>query len=429
MQLKYARDIDWQDLPLIEDPVFARSDIKEAFFHDAPIWGITEILRNETLGVYAPERDSRSLARLLELLEGGEIFLVHDFMNPPFSPVLQWKTDSEEKGKGRWVVSPSAANSFIAAKLKWVVSRLSPRNSGGAAVSSVWDKVVGGAKELVNQVAAENNALKQEWFAESGIFSYTDQATGQALSPAEVAERYRNDSAPLLETEGPDEAAGAQAVHDFPQTPALIGAVSALGSHGRSALHHPQALLDDLKQALTHSRSETEALGELGMRQAHRRLGIESDPRYVNRYHGPDDIGHQNKRLTETEAKASQDDRVRVARDSKKNRQGSKKKNRLRAEKMKRKEQQGKVGEPSSRQGGPYTEAEMELWTEVKLNKGDKQHLLIHTNTETGVVRTFKQVDGGKVGEKLDEFEVENFKDAKSMIEDHFNKIREQAKK
>jgi hypothetical protein len=133
--------------------------------------------------------------------------------------------------------------------------------------------------------------------------------------------------------------------------------------------------------------------------------------------------------MTETETKASQDDRVRVATDKQRNRQGSKNKNRKRAEAMKRKEQQGKVGQPSNRQGGPYQEGEMELYEEIRDRDGNKQHLLVHTNTKTGVVRAFEQINGGKIGKKLDEFKMENFKEAKSMIEKHFTKLKEQAKK
>jgi len=293
---------------------------------------------------------------------------------------------------------------------------------------NLMQRTLGMAKELVNRVVAENRALANEWFAGEGIFRYTDQATGEALPPAAVAERYRNDSAPLLDLEGPGEAAGAETLRELPQTPALVGVITALGSHGKSLLRHPEAFLDDLKRALTHSRGETEALGELGMHQAKRRLGIETDPRYVNRYHGPDEIGRDTRQdglMTEWETKAGPNDRVRVAEDKQRNRQGSKEKNRLRAEAMKKKEQQGKVGQPSNRQGGPYQEGEMEMWGEIERKRGNKQHLLVHTNTETGVVRTFEQINGGKIGKKLDEFKLENFEEAKAMIEEHFMKLKE----
>ena len=280
----------------------------------------------------------------------------------------------------------------------------------------------GMAKELVNRVVAEQQAVRAEWFAAKGMNHYRDIESGRELTPEEVAERYRAESPPQLELESPAQEAGAQTLRDLPQTPALIAAITALSSRGRSLLRDPDEFLDDMKRALTHSRSETEALGELGMRQAHRRLGVETDPRYVNRYHGPDDIGHQNKRLTETEAKGSRNDQVRVAEDSNRNRQGSPKKNRRRAEAMKRKERQGKVGQPSSRQGGAYTEGEMALWNDIFEDEGDKQHILVHTNTTTGVVRTFEQVDGGKIGKKLDEFKLENFEEAKTAIKEFFKK-------
>jgi hypothetical protein len=425
MELKRAEDIDWQDLPSIETPFFFRSRVKQAFSdqYGKSIWGIDEVLCNRVPGCYDPGRNPQKLVRLLELLEDGDIFLVHGIGSQPFNPVVQWiADDGEDKERGRWAITPSVANSFVGSRLTSIISTVSRESRGGSAGSSLWDQAVGGAKELLNRIAAENGALNAEWFAEEGIFSYKDKATGQTLSPEEVGERYRNDSAPLLEPEGPDEMAGAQTIRDLPQTPALVGVLSALGSRGKSALRHPQELLDDLKKALTHSRSETEALGELGMHQAHRRLGIESDPRYVNRYHGPDDIGHQNKRLTETEAKGSQDDRVQVATNNGKRKQGSAKNNRLRAEKMKKKEQQGKVGQASNRQGGSYTESEMELWQEIKDLGGNKQHLLVHTNTETGLVRTFTQGDSGQIGEEIDEFKLENFEEAKTAIKEFFKK-------
>lgn len=53
--------------------------------------------------------------------------------------------------------------------------------------------------------------------------------------------------------------------------------------------------------------------------RARRRLGIETDPRYINRRHGPDELGRdtrQNNRLTESEAKGSKSDRVQVAKDT-----------------------------------------------------------------------------------------------------------------
>jgi hypothetical protein len=294
---------------------------------------------------------------------------------------------------------------------------------------TLWARTVGMAKAFVNETLLSINADAIEATGKAYEIQVPGERERREVSAAEFADLIRAKGDALLPPQGEGEQSGAQWLRDNPQVPLAIGAITALGSHGKSLLRHPDEFLADLKRALTHSRSEPEALGELGMAQAHRRLGIETDPRYVNRYHGPDDIGHQNQRLTETEAKASPNDRVQVAKDNDDNRQGSKNKNRKRAEAMKKKEQQGKVGQPSNRQGGPYQEGEMEMYGEIRDRDGNKQHLLVHTNTKTGVVRAFEQINGGKIGKKLDEFKMENFEEAKSMLEKHFTKLKEQAKK
>jgi hypothetical protein len=149
-------------------------------------------------------------------------------------------------------------------------------------------------------------------------------------------------------------------------------------------------------------------------------MGVKRAEGYINRYHGPDDITRKDNKLAEWEAKGSKDNQVRVAKDTKNRRQGSKDKNRKRAKTMMEKEQQGKVGVPSSRQGEAYTKGEIELWSEIFENEGEKQHFLVHTNTTTGKVRVFEQVNGGKIGEQLDEFEIENFGVAKEAIKGYF---------
>jgi len=66
--------------------------------------------------------------------------------------------------------------------------------------------------------------------------------------------------------------------------------------------------LRHLKKALTHSRSESEALGKAGLEQAKRRSGHPTDPRYTDRYHGPDDMSKKDGKLAEWEAKGSKND-------------------------------------------------------------------------------------------------------------------------
>jgi len=64
----------------------------------------------------------------------------------------------------------------------------------------------------------------------------------------------------------------------------------------------------------------------------------------------------------------------------------------------------------------------MDLYWEIERKRGNKQHLLVHTNTETGLVRTFVQDDSGRIGEKLDEFQMENFEEVKAAIKGFFKK-------
>jgi hypothetical protein len=429
MKLKRAKDIDWQDLPMIEAPFFAKAKIERVFFnrYSNISWGIDKVLYDSSLAYYGQTRDHRSLKRLLQMLEDGEVFLVHGWNSKPFSPVVRWESDGNDKSKGRWQVLQSNHDLSVKWRLKWIVRTLSrERHGDNVPESSLWDQVVGGAKEVVNQVVDSNRAQANEWFAEEGVFHYTDKSTGRKLSPREVAKHYRNDSPPTLKPEGAGEEDGAQMVRDNPHAPLLIGAISTLVGRGRSELRNPDEFFADLRRVLSRTRSktapETEALGELGLAQAQRRLGVKNDSRYINRYHGPDDITKKDNKLGEWEGKGSKDNQVRVAKDKKNRRQGSKDKNRKRAETMTKKEQQGKVGQPSNRQGGPYTEGEMKLWKEIRARDGNKQHLLVHTNTTTGKARVFEQVNGGKIGKQLDEFEIENFEVAKEAIKEYFKK-------
>ena len=81
-----------------------------------------------------------------------------------------------------------------------------------------------------------------------------------------------------------------------------------------------------------------------------------------------------------------------------------------------------KIGQPSNRQGGPYTQEEIDLWEEIKANKGRKQHISVHTNTETGMVRIYERDEDGVITRKLDEFKMENFEAMKQAIREAFKK-------
>jgi hypothetical protein len=203
--------------------------------------------------------------------------------------------------------------------------------------------------------------------------------------------------------------------------PTIIGAVA---SGGRSLLRNPREFAHTLEKALKHSRSPSEALGKLGGEQAKKRLGHVDDPRYIDRYHGPDGMTHNPEgRLNELEYKGTKGDSTAVAKNKSGDRQGSKEKNKDRADLMVTKKA-SKVGQPSNRQGGAYMAEEIGLWSEIKRNRGDKDHLSVHTNTETGKALTLKRDQDGNNPIKLDEFKIEDFDAYKSAIEKHFMELK-----
>ena len=173
-----------------------------------------------------------------------------------------------------------------------------------------------------------------------------------------------------------------------------------------------------IAKAATNSRSRSEALGKAGMGQAKNRMGHTTDPRYVDRYHGPDDIANDKEdRLAEWEAKGNNTDSSAVAVDSKGNRQGSGKKNNRRANVM-TKNKSKKIDIPSNRQGGAYTQDEINLWEKIRERKGNKKHISSHTNTETGRVKVFERNSDGEIIKTLDDFKLENFKEIKNGLKE-----------
>ncbi|WDE08523.1 PAAR domain-containing protein [Thalassomonas viridans] len=177
---------------------------------------------------------------------------------------------------------------------------------------------------------------------------------------------------------------------------------------------------DTLAGALINTRSPGEALGKAGMIQAKKRLGLKTDPRYIDRYHGPDDMAQDNSGiLTELESKGCNKNSTAIAKNNEGYKQCSKHKNKSRAKLMSRRKHK-KIDEPSNRQGGPYTQDEIDLWKEVKASGGDKRHLSTHTNTDKGLVRVYERDDVGDITEMIDEFILEDFEKLKSAIEETF---------
>jgi hypothetical protein len=127
MQLKFARDIEWQDLLQIEAPFFARTPVKEAFHNPlTSMRGIHEILDKDYPSYNAPRRNHHALDQLLEQLDNGKIFLLHDLSDPsdPITPVMHWEADDAHKDKGRWEITVSESIHSLKWHLEWILSTL-----------------------------------------------------------------------------------------------------------------------------------------------------------------------------------------------------------------------------------------------------------------------------------------------------------------
>ncbi|MDH2433053.1 hypothetical protein QCD60_10780 [Pokkaliibacter sp. MBI-7] len=176
-----------------------------------------------------------------------------------------------------------------------------------------------------------------------------------------------------------------------------------------------EALLKDIDNAMTNSRSLSEALGKLGMEQGRRLLGLKPDPRYVDRYHGPDGMSRDaNGNLVEEEAKGTAGKSTAVASNNEGDKQGSAEKNARRGRQVSRKSP--KINQPSNRQGGPYSSDEIDLWREIANLDGKKRHISYHTDTETGQTTVYERDHRGNITDTLEDFVIQGFNEAKDII-------------
>lgn len=346
------------------------------------------------------------------------------------SPAFAWMPASGDD-QGRWQLSRHALpehHAILQLTLDNATTPLGGVTVDGAvetpsALARTVDKAKGAAKQVANDLLRRNAALNAQWQAKNGLATFTDKETGQVLSADEVKQRFENEGKDALPIAGTDQQHGAQMAKDSPALGAVMAVAQTAASRGRNIIQHPDDLGKDIAKAMQGLRGPkdkqlSEALGKIGGEQAKRRQEMETDPRYVDRYHGPDDVARdKDGKLVELEYKGNKTDSTSVAKDSKDNRQGSKEKNKRRAEKMAW-DKAKKVDLPSNRQGGTYTAEEIELWQDIQEKDGDKRHVSVHTNTETGVVRTYERNEKGVIHNQLDEFTIDNFDVIKSMLKE-----------
>ncbi|MCL1132703.1 hypothetical protein L2748_23910, partial [Shewanella sairae] len=295
------------------------------------------------------------------------------------------------------------------------ISAVPPETGITAAINAM----MGGGKQVVNDLIASQGAAQAEWFADKGIISVTDNQTGQQLSTDEISERYRN-----IETFdiAASEQSGADVVEQIPAYSGVLLAVELASTRFKKLLTDPAGLAQEvqqsIEQALKDARSAPEALGHFGGNYATKRLGLEPDKDFVNRYHGPDDmLTSPNGNRVEAEFKGYNKDSTVLSSNTKLQKQGSEDKNLTRARNMVNKKKQGKVGKDSNRQGGAYLESEIRLWEDIFEREGRKDHLAVFTNTESGNVKAFWQDRDGNLMDKALDEPIPHFNDAKDIIE------------
>ncbi|MCE9786427.1 hypothetical protein [Shewanella chilikensis] len=156
-------------------------------------------------------------------------------------------------------------------------------------------------------------------------------------------------------------------------------------------------------------------------------MGLKQNEGFIHRYHGCDNMMDCQKRgLVEIEHKGYNSDSTSLSRNQFGERQGSDKKNKRWAKRMKKKAP--KVGQASNRKGGPYQQKEQALWQTILNNDGEKSHLAIFTNTESGQVRYFWQDDKGNLlppkDGALQEFTIPEFETVKNTFADGLNALK-----
>ncbi|WP_052730000.1 hypothetical protein [Photobacterium halotolerans] len=277
--------------------------------------------------------------------------------------------------------------------------------------TNLFDTVIGGAKQLANDFIREQRSSQAEWMADKGIVQFTDTTTGQVMTSDEVAQRYLEHGEDILTFSNEAELNGAELLKENRHYSTILPVVSLAASGFRNPIKYRELL----EKSIQNSRSLPEALGKLGMEHAKERLGIKDHPDYVDRYHGPDSMGFdKDNLLVEIESKGTAGASRAVGVNVDNMKQGSAAKNRKRGSQMVKK--RTKVGVPSNRQGGPYKQAELDMWQLVTDLQGNKRHLMVNTDTETGRVKVYEQDTNGDIIDQLDDFIIDGYKDTKAHL-------------
>ncbi|MBD8513491.1 hypothetical protein IFO68_12495 [Photobacterium sp. CAU 1568] len=409
---------------LIESRRLSLSDLHRILSPDSARWRIQVEHSIKIKGLDGlPLRDGNTRDDILSKIQSGELVLLGDSgdlydasghlkSNLPFGFSCRMRILQKTARPTRYVKAHYAP--------------FDPDTNMYETVAEVATRVVGASKQFVNDFVRHQAAQMGEHFAEEGVFVTTDTQTGKILTPEAVSQAYIDSAHEMFPIEGELEQQGAETLKGYESYQAMVPIVSLAASGGKGVYKlatNPGLLRDFVEGAIKDARSVEEALGQLGMEHAKQRLGITTHPDYINRYHGPDCLGLDKEcMLVEIESKATTGPSRSVATNVRRMRQGSAAKNLLRGTLIRKK--RNKIGIPSSRQGGPYTREEVNLWSEIADLEGNKRHLMINTDIKTGTVKVFEQDRNGRVVDTIDEFKIEHFDESKDLIVKEFRSRR-----
>ncbi|MEI8593543.1 hypothetical protein [Photobacterium sp. Hal280] len=405
---------------LMESHRLSLSDLHRVLSPDSARWRIQVEHSIKIKGLDGlPLRDRNSRDDILRKIQSGELVLLGD-SGDLYDASGHLKSNLPFGFSSRMRVLQKTARPTRYVKAHY--APFDPDTNMYETVAEVATRVVGASKQFVNDFVRHQAAQMGEHFAEEGVFVTTDTQTGQVLTPEAVSQAYIDSAHEMFPIEGKLEQQGAETLKGYESYQAMVPIVSlaAGGYKGMFKLaKDPKLLSDLLEAALRDARSLPEALGQLGMEHAKQRLGITNHPDYINRYHGPDCVGCDVAgNLVEIESKGTAGATKAVSLNVDQMKQWSAAKNLKRAQQMIGKV--NKIGQPSARQGGEYTDGEIDLWENIEMRSGEKRHLLVNTDTVSGRVRVYEQDEKGNIIEQVDDFVIEHYSETKAFLESLF---------
>jgi len=325
------------------------------------------------------------------MIEGGDVFLV--LGEKPFSPAVRWEEGDNEEGK--WVVAaPFGVYTHANFSLEWLIkSLIEERNRQHRYVAHQPSSRVDSFVKRAVGIAVDNSSDRKMITSRS-----PSTFVGVETSEENVINDPPLESVSILPIE-----AGIDAVKDVINTVKEEGL--SLPIVASATVGMAMKKVDKVKKAM-------EAFGEKAIEKYKALTGKKTDPDFNRRYHGTDDLVRDEKnKLEEIEVKGTGNPKSKpLPAENNFGLQGSASNNKQRGKRMAKKESKinTDANKNSNRIGGPYTQAEVDLWQTIKDDEGQKIHTFIRANQATNKAEVYEQDEFGKLVKKLMEFTVDD---------------------